>query len=196
MLKNFNTYLEGIDVNFWGSLCREYGELRSFKKGEDFIACGKVAKYFGFIKEGSLKYVVYTSDGKEKVIGLETVGGFGASFPFCLHDRPSMCWVTVNTDSQIYCLPVTKVKELIRSDKHVENLINESVTAVFYNIYSRYVDFYGLSPKERYEKLLDRSPQLFEIFNIKDIASYLNITDTHLRRLRGATTINRARRAQ
>ena len=183
-LKEFNTYLEEINSEMWKELCMKHGVLRSYRKGDEFIRIGEVAKYIGFITKGSLKYVVYTTDDKEKVIGLETIGGFAASFPYCLKDIPSEWSVIVNNDSELYCISVEKIKELSREDSHIRQCINETLEAVFYDIYNRHIELYALSPKERYEKLLKRCPQLFEIFQLKDIASYLNITPQHLRRLK------------
>ena len=162
----------------------ELGELRHFRKGDEFIRIGEIAKYIGFIIKGSLKYIVYTTDDKEKVIGLETVGGFAASFPYCLKNIPSKWSVIVNSDSELYCISAEKIKDLIRGNSHIKQCINETLEAVFYDIYNRHIELYTLSPKERYEKLLRRCPQLFEIFQLKDIASYLNITPQHLRRLK------------
>lgn len=184
MINEFNTYLDRINSEFWRELCVKLGELRHFRKGDEFITVGNVAKYIGFIAKGSLKYVVYTTEGKEKVIGLETVGGFAASFPYCMKDIPSEWSVVVNTDSDLYCISTEKIKELIRGDSGVKQCINETLEIVFYDIYGRHIELYALSPKERYEKLLNRCPQMFEIFQLKDIASYLNITPQHLRRLR------------
>ena len=183
-LKEFNTYLEEINSEMWKELCMKHGVLRSFRKGDEFIRIGEVAKFIGFITKGSLKYVVYTTAGNEKVIGLETVGGFAASFPYCLKDIPSEWSVIVNTDSDLYCISAEKIKELIKEEIHIKQCVNETLEIVFYDIYNRHIELYALSPKERYEKLLKHCPQLFEIFQLKDIASYLNITPQHLRRLK------------
>lgn len=186
MIKEFNTYIDGIDYDLWRSLFLEHGILKQLRKGENFITIGEVAKYFGFIKEGSIKYVVYASDGSERVIGLESIGGFAASFPYCLQNRPAVCSVIANSDSELYCIPVIKIKELMKNDISVKQNIYNSILAVFYNIYDRYIDLHALSPKERYNHLLERCPQLFNIFQLKDIASYLNITPTHLSRLKNS----------
>ena len=98
MISEFNTYLDGINSEMWKELCMKHGELRNFRKGDEFIRLGEVARYIGFITKGSLKYIVYTTDYKEKVIGLETVGGFAASFPYCLNGLPSEWSVIANND--------------------------------------------------------------------------------------------------
>lgn len=184
MLKDFNTYLEKVDFEFWKTLCREHGLLKRFMKGEDFITAGSVAKYIGLIKSGSVKYIAFDADREEKVVGLETIDGFAASWPFCLHDIPSLVSIVANSDVEMYCLPSSKLKEMSRENPELERQIAHSTEQVFYTAYKRLIDFYILSPKERYEELLNKSPKIFDVFGLKDIASFLNITPQHLSRLR------------
>lgn len=184
MIKEFNTYLEGIDSEFWSRLCLEEGELRKYKKGEEFITIDTVARYIGFIKSGSAKYIAYNSEMDEKIVGLETVGGFVASWPFCLSGLPSLVTIVANSELEIYCLAVSKIKELANKDLGVERKIALANEHLFYTAYERLVSMYIQSPKERYEILLKKCPGIFEIFDLKDIASFLNITPQHLSRLR------------
>ena len=184
MIKEFNTYLEGIDSEFWSRLCREEGILRKYKKGEEFIRIGKVGKYLGLIKSGSVKYIAYTADYDEKVVGLETVGGYAASWPFFLHGLPSLVSIIANSELEMYCLSSSKINELAKNDISLERQIAQSTEQVFYTAYERLISFYIKSPKMRYEALLEKCPKVFEIFDLKDIASYLNITPQHLSRFR------------
>ena len=66
MIKEFNTYIEGIPLEFWRDLCREEGTRKMLKKGEYFLSSGDVCKYLGYIETGSFKYVAYTHDEKKK----------------------------------------------------------------------------------------------------------------------------------
>ena len=45
MIKEFNTYIDGIPLEFWRNLCREEGKLKQLKKGEYFLTSGEVCKY-------------------------------------------------------------------------------------------------------------------------------------------------------
>ena len=184
MIKEFNTYLEGIDREFWSRLCREKGELRKYKKGEEFISINTVAKYIGLINAGFVKYVAYTADYDERIVGLETVGGFAASWPFCLRGLPSLVSIIANSDLEIYCLSSSKINELAKNDIELERQIAHSTEYVFYTAYERLISLYTKSPKERYKDLLEKCPRVFEIFDLKDIASFLNITPVHLSRLK------------
>ena len=184
MIKEFNTYIEGIPLEFWRDLCREEGNLKRLKKGEYFLSSGDVCKYLGYIETGSFKYVAYTHDGEEKIVGLETIGGFVANWPYCLEKLPSQVSIISNTDSEISCLPVSKIIKLMGENRDFEKLVNLATQAMFYTIYSRIIDLYTKTPKERYDDLLKRCPKIFEIFDLKDIASFLNITPIYLSRIR------------
>ena len=184
MIKEFNTYLDEIDSEFWSRLCREEGILRTYRKGEEFLTIDEVAKYLGLIKSGSAKYVAYTADYAERIVGLETIGGFVASWPFFLYNKPSVVSIIANSDLEIYCLTAAKINELAKIDIEVERQIAQANVALFYTAYERLISHYTQSPKERYDALLKKCPKIFEIFDLKDIASFLNITQQHLCRLR------------
>ena len=184
MIKEFNTYLETIDTDFWSRLCREQGILKKYKRGEEFITIGKVAKNIGLIKSGSVKYVAYDSKGNEKIVGLETAEGFAASWPFCLYGRPSIVSIIANSDLEVYCLSASIINASAKNNIEFERQIAHATEQVFYTAYHRLVDFYIQTPKERYEALIKKCPKIFEIFELKDIASFLNITPVHLSRLR------------
>lgn len=53
---------------------------------------------------------------------------------------------------------------------------------------SRYLDMFRLTPEERYQKLLERCPDLLQQVSLREIASYLGITPTHMSRIRRRLT--------
>ena len=184
MNQYFNTYYENIDSDFWRDLCVEKGVLRHYDKGELFAEEGRTAKYLGYIKTGSLKYVVYAPDGTEKVVGLEIAGEFVADFPFSLYGKKSRVSIVAVTPCEIYCISAREIGALMKSDAELYRVIAESSMALFDTTYNRYIDFYIKSAKDRYDELVEKHEDIFSIFSLKDIASFLNITPTHLSRLR------------
>ncbi len=181
---NFNTYYDNIDSNFWRNLCIEKGVLRHYEKGELFAEQGQIAKYLGYIKSGSLKYVVYAVDGTESVVGLEFEGEFVADFPFSLYGKKSRVSIVAVTPCDIYCISAREIGRQMKSDTELYRVIAESSMALFDTTYDRYIDLYIKSAKERYGELVERHEDIFSIFPLKDIASFLNITPTYLSRLR------------
>lgn len=184
MADNFNTYIEQIDFDAWRDVCVTKGTLRRFAKGEEFVSVGKVGQYIGFIQSGTLKYVACSADGAEHVMGLVFKDGFVADWPFCIYGQKAKLAIVAVTDCDIFCLPSKDVKELMDCDPKFRDVVMHSTEGVYSTVYDRYVDLYCKTPQERYVELITHYPNLFNLFSLGDIASYLNITPTHLSRLR------------
>ncbi len=183
---NFNTYYDSIDCNYWRDLCVERGVSRTYEKGEVFVEQGSVARFLGFIKTGALKYVVYADDGSESVVGLEFAGEFVADFPFSLYGNKSRVSIVAVTPCEIYCISAREIGIRMNADIELYKKVAETNVALFDTIYNRYVDLHTKSAQERYDELVEKHDDIFSIFSLKDIASFLNITPTHLSRLRNA----------
>lgn len=184
MPKQFNSYIDNIDTDFWQNLCKSHGILRHYDKGDEFIKAGEVGRYIGYVESGALKYVCYSSDGVPHVVGLEFAGHFVCDFPGSLYRHKSRCSIIATVPCEIYCIPSAYVAKLMRTDENVCQIVEATTREIFYTLYDRYVDLYSKSPQNRYSELLSRDPNLFQLFSLKDIASLLNITPTHLSRLR------------
>ena len=184
MPAQFNSYIDNIDTDFWQNLCKSRGQLRHYDKGEVFVTAGEVGRYIGYVESGALKYVCYSSDGTPHVVGLEFAGHFVCDFPGSLYRQKSRCSIIATGPCTIHCIPSTEVAELARTDEKVRQVVDACTREVFYMLYDRHVDLYSKSPQERYDELLRRDPNLFQLFSLRDIASLLNITPTHLSRLR------------
>lgn len=184
MSSQFNSYIDNIDTGFWQNLCKSRGQLRRYDKGEEFITAGTVGRYFGYVKSGALKYECYSTDGTPHVVGLEFAGHFVCDFPGSLYQLKSRCSIIATVPCEIYCLASAEIAELMRTDDAVREVVEATVREVFYTLYDRHVDLYCKSPQQRYDELLSHDPNLFRLFSLRDIASLLDITPTHLSRLR------------
>ena len=181
---NFNTYIDGINADFWRELCLKKGELLTFNRGDAFVSVGEVARYLGYIKSGTLKYVALSDDGEEHVVGLEFGGEFVADFPFSLYGIPARVSIIAETTCEIYCLETSIVAEMVQAKPEMSKIVMHATEAIFSTVYDRYVALYTKTPQQRYLELINSHPDIFALFSLKDIASFLNITPTHLSRLR------------
>lgn len=181
---NFNTYMDSPEISFWRNLCLSEGELRRYERGEEFVSIGQPGRYIGFVMKGTLKYVTFSEDGTEHVVGFEFPGEFVTDFPFSLYGMPARVSIIADSPCEIMCVATRLVTERMKSDPELPGIVMRSTENVFSTVYDRYMSLYRKSSRERYEELLSRHPDLFSLFSLKDIASYLNITPTHLSRLR------------
>jgi len=184
MKDSFNTFINHIEPDFWRELYVKEGKLRHYERGEEFAKLGEVARYIGYIKSGTLKYIAFSVDGTEHVVGMEFAGEFVSDFPFSLSGVKARVSIVAVTPCDIYCFPVQEMVKRMKTDTKVKDIVMRSTEAVFSTVYDRYMDLYCKSPQQRYEELIRCHPELFTFFSLKDIASFLNITPTHLSRLR------------
>lgn len=183
-MAKFNTYIEYPDIGRWRDLCVNEGELCKYGKGEEFVSVGRIARYIGYVKFGTLKYVVYDERGREHVCGFSSEGEFVADWPFALRNEKARLAIIANSTCEIYRFPVKKIVERMKTDTDLSELVAKSTELIFYQTYDRYIALYSQSPEKRYSNLIDNYPDLFELFSLKDIASFLNITPTYLSRIR------------
>ena len=181
---NFNTYIDGINADFWRELCLNNGEQRTMHRGDTFVCAGEVARYIGYIKNGTLKYVAMSDDGTEHVVGLEFAGEFVADFPFSLYNIPARVSIIAETTCELYCVKTSELLDMIKDRPEMAEIVMHATEAIFSTVYDRYVALYTKSPQQRYIDLINSHPDIFSLFSLKDIASFLNITPTHLSRLR------------
>lgn len=186
-MAQFNTYIEHPEIGRWRELCISEGELCRYDKGEEFVSMGSVARYIGYIKSGTLKYIAYDDCGMEHVVGLEFAGEFVADFPFSLRGEPSRESIVADSVCEIYRVSVREIAERLKSDDALTELVAKSTELLFSQTYDRYIALYCQSPEQRYRTLVSQHPDIFDRFSLKDIASFLKITPTHLSRLRKNT---------
>ncbi len=184
MTESFNTYIDHIEPEFWRELCFKEGRLRHYERGEEFLHLGEVGKYIGAVKSGTLKYAAYSTDGNEHVVGLIFPDEFVADWPFVFYEQPSRCAIVASSPCEIYCLPVENLKTRMSKEPEFLTRMMHCTEALFSTVYDRYVDLYSRTPRQRYEELVKRHPDIFTFFSLKDIASFLKVTPTHLSRLR------------
>ncbi|MDE5968935.1 MAG: hypothetical protein K2G64_07505, partial [Muribaculaceae bacterium] len=92
--------------------------------------------------------------------------------------------IIATTPCDIYCLSSKWLAEQQLVDPEIKELIYLTTREVFATLYDRYVDLYTKTAKQRYDELLVQDRNLFALYSLQDIASLLNITPTHLSRLR------------
>lgn len=183
-MSQFNSYIDNIDTDFWRDLCKSNGELRHYERGEEFITAGTVGRYIGYVESGALKYVCYSSEGAPHVVGLEFAGHFVCDFPGSLYHLSSRCSIIATVPCEIYCIPAFEVAERMKSDSRLREVVDATTRELFYTLYDRHNNLYTKTPQERYDELIASDQTLFRYFSLQDIASLLNISPTHLSRLR------------
>ena len=181
----FNTYMSNIPTEFFKSLCLKYGSAYTYKKGEYISKKGDIFPYWGYIESGIIKYTCYNvTEKKEYNTGFSFAGEFMADYPTCLYNIKSEISIQALTACRIYICHSERLKEEFERNMESQYIARIAAEQMCFQTYSRYTDFYRLTPEERYRQLIKRSPDLLQLISVKEVSSYLRITPTHMSRIR------------
>ena len=63
--KHFNSYKEGVNLEFLRDYCIEHGETRLMKRGEVFEKAGEPSQLVAFVERGCFKYMVHNGEERK-----------------------------------------------------------------------------------------------------------------------------------
>jgi CRP/FNR family transcriptional regulator, anaerobic regulatory protein len=146
---------------------------------------GKVCNYIWFIEKGGVRYAHLDKEGKEMNVWFSFENDVVCNSPSFTSQTPSLETILTTESCIVHSISYEALKELI--NKHHEVAL--WYIALFEKHYiphieSRVNDLQFLSAKERYKKLLVYFPNIINRISLGHIASYLNITQETLSRIR------------
>ena len=187
--KHFNTYKEGLDLQFLYDYCMEHGERRKMERGETLEEAGEPSRWVAYVERGCFKYIVHNDEeGKDYCTGFVFEGEFVADYPYCLDgDRAE---VTIEADMLcvVRIIEGAELQRMFDEDPKKMRVGWQLMRNLFKMVYVRDLDHYRYTARGRYRQLLNRCPQVVQMLSLKDIASFLNITPTYLSKLRKEIT--------
>ncbi len=181
MKRHFNTHLEGLDLKFWHDLIESRGKLVSLKKGEHLCRRGVPTNICGYVKSG---YFIYTVDGVNKIGGFAFPEALLGDYPQCMNNAPAMFDIVTGKPSEVWIMDATLLPKLFEEDIEAGKQGRMFMESAYVSLAKRYYALYAQTPMERYLDLIHKHPQIEQDVSQKELAEYLQITPTHLSRIR------------
>ena len=190
--KQFNSYKEGLDLEFLWAYCMEKGERRVMERGETLEKAGEPAQWVAYVERGCFKYMVHNDEeGKDYCTGFAFEGEFVADFPYCLDGDVSEVSIEADMPCEVRVISGKELQRLIDTDPAMVKMDVKILKNLFKMVYARSLDHYRYTARSRYRRLLSRCPQVVQMLSLKDIASFLNITPIYLSKLRREVTFGK-----
>lgn len=184
----FNIYCNDVDLESFYKLCLEKGELHTYEKGDIFSRKDRRCRYVGIVKSGYFKYVLSDSDGEEHITGFSFQDTLVGDYFSITKRTSSMTNIVAAVETTVVQCKIDILEEFLNNNP---NVFLQLSNALLYQVYTQYLNMHRMTPKERYLVLLKQCPDLLHTISLKEIASYLQITPTHLSRLRKEITFGK-----
>lgn len=135
-----------------------------------------------WIESGALQ--IYINDEHmEQIIRFGYEGNIITALDSYFSNSPSPLIIQALKKSVVYVIPKHKIDQFIL-DNNNSLFWRQILESLVLQQFHREIDILTSSPKERYKRVLARSPQLFQYIPHKYIANYLRMTPETLSRLK------------
>lgn len=158
------------------------GEL-SLKRNEYLKVKGSTDTNLYYVKTGSLR-VFIEDEFEEHTIRFGYEGNFISALDSHITEKPSPYYIQAIRKTELKVISKEAFMKIINSKHEHQHLWQEMLSQLIYQQMEREIDILTYSPAERYRRVLERSPRLFQEIPAKYIASYLRMTPETLSRLK------------
>lgn len=162
-------------------------EMVSFSKGDFYLKLGEVAQSYLIVQKGLFRSSVYDYNGNDITTGFFSKYELVIEVASLFQRTPSQESIQALTDCECLALDFQKFQTLFHSIEGFSEWGRGWMSQSLFESKQRAVSMITESATDRYLKLLDHKPNILRDAPLKNIASYLGITDTSLSRIRKET---------
>lgn len=158
------------------------GDVIEVSKGQRLIQFGEVEKHIYYIEKGAFK-IFFENKEEEYITRLAYSGELISSLDSMITKKPTSYCIEALRGSVIRRGRVEDYMSFMKSSSQLRDVWEGLLSALVYQQMEREKDLLIPSPGERYERVLKRSPNLFQEVPLKYIAAYLRMTPETLSRV-------------
>lgn len=159
-------------------------EQLSYKKNDFFLKENEVLNSYFIMEQGVARSFVYDIDNHDITINFFTVGDIVIEASSLFQRIPSIENIQAETDCTVWKISYDDFQELFHSIPALTEWGRAWMSYQLFYLKNRSVEMITKSATERYLGLIEEKPDVLKFAPLKNVASYLGITDTSLSRIR------------
>ncbi|MGH1351815.1 MAG: Crp/Fnr family transcriptional regulator [Methyloligellaceae bacterium] len=167
-----------------GQFIQENGTVSSFQRHRHVFMQGDEDRSLYVVKEGLLKAYYLLDEGKETIKSFlfpdDIIGSMTAAFSAQQCSFSLLCL----QDCVLIRIPFDKLYECVQAQPELALRVIDLLLNFSMKKERREYELLCLSAEERYQMLLERSPEISDYVTQNDIARYLGITPVALSRIK------------
>lgn len=158
------------------------GKTINLERNEFLKVKGSIDRNVYYVESGSLRVFVL-DEYEEQIIRFGYKGNVIVSLDSYLTGKPSLLFIQAIKKTVLKMVSKQQINQFLESESNRRIWTNILEDLVIQQM-EREIDILTQSPKERYDRVLKRSPQLFQEIPNKHIANYLRMSAETLSRLK------------
>lgn len=158
--------------------------LREWNKNDFFLQEGKTCNEYHFLNTGFARAFAHDTAGNEVTTGFFTAGQIVLEPSSFFERTRSQENIQALTGCCSWYISFEQLNALFHGTEAFRTFGRSVLVKFLTQLKSRTLSSITMTAEQRYELLLQQNPELFQHAALKQIASYLGITDTSLSRIR------------
>lgn len=158
--------------------------FKSLRKNEFFLEAGKVSNEYLFLEAGFMRSFVFDPDGQEVTTNFYAANQVVFEVNSFFNRIPAQENIQALTDCNVWALTFQELNQLFHGLPEFREFGRGMLVKGFSGLKMRMLSQITETAEERYAKLLKNNPEILQQAPLKQIASYLGITDSSLSRIR------------
>jgi CRP-like cAMP-binding protein len=158
-------------------------EPKEFSKGDHLFKEGEICRRMYYIEKGLVRVYYYSVNGKEITAWFSAENSLITALDSFYYHKPTHDYCEVLEDSVIYPIKFSEWEKILNSEKGARLAFY-----ILYDITRKMTDYISSikfqTAEERYKALVKENPAILQRTSLGHIASYLNITQETLSRIR------------
>ncbi|HLP13447.1 MAG TPA: Crp/Fnr family transcriptional regulator [Flavobacteriales bacterium] len=159
---------------------------RVVKKNQVLLSAGEVCNEFYFVNKGCLRTYFITKQGHEKTRYIILDPSIGTAFTSFISQKPSFEYVDAIEKTELLVIKHTDFYRLAKEIPQWKDFYIKILEMAYSFQNTKIETLVTLTAKQRYDLLYKENPKLVKRLSNKMLASYLDITQETLSRLKSA----------
>lgn len=156
----------------------------SVNRGEFLLAQGQPGQFTYFVNKGCLRIFYINEDGQESTRYLAFENHLATALVSFVSGEVSNEYIQSLEAGELLCISHRDFNELRKKYVAWEKFYTRYLEKAYTNTVSRFFSFTTLDATERYRHLLNKNPEVVKRLPNKIVASYLNISQETLSRIK------------
>jgi CRP-like cAMP-binding protein len=157
---------------------------KTFGNGDYLMEEGHTAHHYWFVESGFIRSFAVDTEGNEVSTNFYTVGDIVIDWPSFFMRTPTRECIQALTNCVCWQLDFETFQQLFHSIEAFREAGRSRLVKSYFELKRHSTSLISDQAKDRYKRLLAERPHIIQNVSLKQIASYLGITDTSLSRIR------------